>query len=113
MFVGTLSRGEKWALRVLAVLLGGFITVMSVLIVVGVVQLGNGAGEAGTSIADRIIFGVIDLPWGLGMLVVGVSGRGVDDIDGSSSDPEYEGVHVEGEVVAEVIDGDFDGDFDD
>lgn len=104
---GEVSRGEKRMFRVVLVLFGMGLVAEGVLVVMGVVPVVNGAGEAITSLFWRLFVGLIACAVGIPAIGTGLFGKNLDS-GTDSSDPEWEGTYVEGDVVADVIDGDFD-----
>jgi hypothetical protein len=104
---GELSRGEQRMMRVVVAVFGAGLVTEGVLVVMGVIPVVNGAGEAVTSMFWRIFFGVIGFAIGIPAIAIGASGNGLDS-GGASTEVERDGTYVEGDVAADVIDGDFD-----
>lgn len=92
-------------LGIIALLLGAAAAAEGVLIVVDVVPVVNGAGEAITSVFWRMFFAVFAFVFGLCLAGAGVRAfsKGIP-ADATSAEHEREGTYVEVDVVDDLID---------
>ena len=108
--VSSATRLGQRVIRVVVVLVFGYLAVSSASIAVAAIQAVDGAGWAIFRILGWLVFGVIFFVIGIGGAIGAVVAPLDEDADHGDAAPEVEqeGLYVEGDVIADVIDGDFD-----